>query len=70
MSPDPSVKVSPDGSSFFDALKIDRASGQVELPQPTILPGFAAAPSPPPSGKIAVYARKRAGAPWIDVMRP
>jgi len=65
-----SVKVSPDGSAFFDALKIDRTSGQVELPQPTILPGLAAAPSPPPSGKIAVYARNRAGAPWIDVMRP
>jgi len=65
-----SLKVSPDGSAFFDAFKIDRSSGQVELPQPTILPGLAAAPSPPPSGKIAVYARNRAGAPWIDVMRP
>ncbi len=26
-------KVSPDGSAFFDALKIDRTSGQVELPR-------------------------------------
>ena len=42
----------------------------MELPQPTILPGLSAAPSPPPSGKAAVYARNRAGAPWIDVMRP
>ena len=65
-----SFKVSPDGSAFFDALKIDRSSGQVELPQPTILPGLSAAPSPPPAGKAAVYARTRAGAPWIDVMRP
>jgi len=65
-----SFKVSPDGSAFFDAIRIDRTSGQVELPQPTILPRLAAAPSPPPSGKIAVYARNRAGAPWIDVMRP
>ena len=65
-----SFKVSPDGSAFFDALKIDRTSGQVELPQPTILPGLSAAPSAPPSGKAAVYARNRAGAPWIDVMRP
>jgi hypothetical protein len=65
-----SFKVSPDGSAFFDALKIDRTSGQVELPQPTILPGLSAAPSPPPTGKAAVYARNRAGAPWIDVMRP
>jgi hypothetical protein len=65
-----SFKVSPDGSAFFDAIRIDRTSGQVELPQPTVLPGLAAAPSPPPAGKAAVYARNRAGAPWIDVMRP
>ena len=63
-------KVSPDGSAFFDALKIDRTNGQVELPQPTILPGLGAAPTPPPTGKAAIYARNRAGAPWIDVMRP
>lgn len=65
-----SFKVSPDGSAFYDAIRIDRTSGQVELPQPTILPGLSAAPSPPPSGKAAVYARNRAGAPWIDVMPP
>ena len=65
-----SLKVSPDGSVFFDALKIDRTNGQVELPQPTILPGLSAAPTPPPTGKAAIYARNRAGAPWIDVMRP
>jgi hypothetical protein len=65
-----SFKVSPDGSAFFDAIRIDRASGRVDLPQPTVLPGLAAAPSPPPSGKASVYARSRAGAPWIDVMRP
>jgi len=69
-SDDFSFKVSPDGSTFFDALRIDRTSGQVELPQPTVLPGLAAAPTPPPPGKAAVYARSRAGAPWIDVMRP
>jgi hypothetical protein len=63
-------KVSPDGSAFYEAITIDRSNGQVELPQPTILPGLAAAPAPPPSGKIAVYARNRAGAPWVDVMRP
>ncbi|MDM7459766.1 MAG: DUF2793 domain-containing protein [Paracoccus sp. (in: a-proteobacteria)] len=65
-----SFKVSPDGSAFFDAIRIDRTSGQVELPQPTVLPGLSAAPTPPPSGKASVYARNRAGAPWIDVMRP
>jgi hypothetical protein len=63
-------KVSPDGSAFYEAITIDRSNGQVELPQPTILPGLAAAPAPPPTGKIAVYARNRAGAPWVDVMRP
>ena len=69
-SDDFSFKVSPDGSAFFDAMRIDRTSGQVELPQPTVLPGLSAAPTPPPPGKAAVYARSRAGAPWIDVMRP
>lgn len=65
-----SFKVSPDGSTFYEAIRIDRTSGQVELPQPTILPGLSVAPSPPPTGKASVYARTRAGAPWIDVMRP
>jgi hypothetical protein len=40
------------------------------LPKPIVLPGLAAAPSLPASGKIAVYACNRAGAPWLDVMRP
>ncbi len=65
-----SVRVSPDGSAFFDALRIDRANGQVELQQPMALPGLSAGPTPPPQGKAADYARSRAGAPWIDVMRP
>lgn len=65
-----SFKVSPNGSTFFDAIMVDRTNGQVELPQPTVLPGLNAAPTPPPSGKTSVYARNRAGAPWIDVMRP
>lgn len=49
---------------------MDCTNDQVELPQPTILPGLNAAPSPLPADKIAVCARNRAGAPWIDVMRP
>ena len=65
-----SFKVSPDGSAFYEAIRIDSTNGQVELPQPTILPGLATAPAPPPAGKIGVYARNRAGAPWVDVMRP
>jgi hypothetical protein len=69
-SDDFSFKVSPNGSTFYDAFLIDRTNGQVELPQPTILPGLNAAPTPPPVGKASVYARNRAGAPWIDVMRP
>jgi hypothetical protein len=64
------VKISQDGPALHAALQVDRTSGQVELPKPIVLPGLAAAPSPPASGKIAVYARTRAGAPWLDVMRP
>ena len=64
------VKGTPDGATFHDALQVDRSSGRVELPKPAVLPGFAAAPSPPVSGKIAVYAHNRAGVPWLDVMRP
>jgi hypothetical protein len=69
-SDDFSFKVSPDGAIYHDAIQIDRNSGQVELPKATVLPGLAAAPAPPASGKLAVYARARAGAPWLDVMRP
>jgi hypothetical protein len=67
---DVSFQVSPEGSAFFDAIRIDRTNGRVELPQPTALPGLSAAPTPPPAGKTWVYARSRAGAPWIEVMRP
>jgi hypothetical protein len=65
-----SFKVSPDGSAFFDAMRIERTIGQVELPQPTVLPGLSAAPTPPPAGKASIYAGNRAVATWIDVMRP
>lgn len=65
-----SFKVSPDGSAFFDALKIDRTSGQVELPEPLLLPAHDAAPAPPPAGRIALYGRNRAGTGWVDVQRP
>ena len=65
-----SFKVSPNGSTFFDAIRIDRTSGRVELPEPVMLPALAAAPDPPPAGKLAVYARNRAGAGWLDVQRP
>ena len=65
-----SFKVSPDGLAFFDAIRIDRTSGRVELPEPLVIPALPAAPDPPPAGKLAVYARDRAGAGWLDVQRP
>jgi hypothetical protein len=65
-----SLKVSPDGSAFHEAIRIDRSSGRVELPEPLVIPALPAAPDPPPAGKLAVYARDRAGAGWLDVQRP
>ncbi|MTH66080.1 DUF2793 domain-containing protein [Paracoccus shanxieyensis] len=65
-----SFKVSPDGSAFYDAIRIDRTSGRVELAGPVILPAHDAVPSPPPAGKLALYARDRAGMGWLDVERP
>lgn len=69
-SDDFSCKVSPDGSAFYEALRIDRASGRVEMPEPVVLPALDVVPTPPPTGKLAVYARDRAGAGWLDVQRP
>jgi len=63
-------KVSPDGSTYYDAIRIDRASGRVELPEPMVLPGRASPPDPPPAGRIHLYARDRAGSAWLEVMRP
>jgi hypothetical protein len=68
-SDDFSFKVSPDGSAYFDAILIDRNSGRVELPKPAILPGLSSTPAAPASGKLALYARTRAGQPWLDAMR-
>ena len=69
-SDDFSFKVSPDGSAYYDAILIDRTSGRVELPKPAILPAVSSAPAAPASGKLALYARSRAGQPWLDAMRP
>jgi hypothetical protein len=69
-SDDFSFKVSPDGSAYFDAILIDRTSGRVELPKPAILPAASSAPTAPASGKLALYARTRAGQPWLEAMRP
>ena len=69
-SDDFSFKVSPDGSTYYEAILIDRNTGRVELPQPAILPAASGAPAAPASGKLALYARSRAGARRLDVMRP
>ncbi|WP_423207697.1 DUF2793 domain-containing protein [Paracoccus yeei] len=69
-SDDFSFKVSPDGSAFFDAFKVDRTNGRVELAEPMVLPAHDSVPSPPPAGKLALYARDRAGMGWLDVERP
>jgi hypothetical protein len=65
-----SFKVSPDGAAFFDAFRVDRTNGRVELAEPVVLPTHDAVPSPPPAGKLALYARDRAGMGWLDVERP
>ncbi len=65
-----SFKVSPDGSTFHEAVRIDRTSGRVELAEPVVLPAHDTVPSPPPAGKLALYARDRAGMGWLDVERP
>ena len=69
-SDDFSFKVSPDGTAFFEAIKIDRASGRVDLAEPLLMQGQSVVPDPPPAGKLAIYARDRAGAGWLDVQRP
>jgi hypothetical protein len=43
--------------------------GRVELPKPAILPAANSAPAAQASGKLALYARNRAGLPWLDAMR-
>ena len=68
-SDDFSFKVSPDGAAYCDAILIDRNSGRVELPKPAILPAASSAPAARAAGKLALYARSRAGQPWLDAMR-
>jgi hypothetical protein len=69
-SDDFSFKVSPNGSAYHDAILIDRTSGRVELPKPAILPAANSAPAAPAADKLALYARTRAGQPWLEAMRP
>lgn len=61
------VKVSPDGSTFHEAIRVDSATGRVELPEPVVLPLRSAPPTPPAAGRIHLYARTRAGNSWLDM---
>lgn len=65
-----SLKVSPNGSTYFDAMVADRSNGRIAFAAPVILPGLSALPAAPAAGRIALYARNRAGAPWLEMMRP
>ena len=65
-----SVKVSPDGAAYHEAIRVEGATGRVEPPEPVVLPALDTVPAAPPAGKLALYARARAGAGWLDVQRP
>lgn len=51
-SDDFAIKVSPDGSSFFTALTVARATGQATLPQVLNLGGQAVDPASPANGMV------------------
>lgn len=67
---DLSFKVSPNGSSFFDAMIVDRNNGRVDFPAPIVLPQLTSHPSAPDSGDMLVYGSSRAGTGWLDVQMP
>lgn len=66
---DLTFKVSPDGSTFYTGFLVKATDGRPEFPQPLILPAMAAIPAAPASGKLALYARERAGQTYLDVQR-
>ena len=64
-----SFKVSPDGSTFFEAIRIDRTSGRPTLPQGAILGNLAVDPAGRADGWIwfnATAQRLRARADGVD----
>ncbi len=64
-----SFKVSPDGSAFFDAIRIDRTNGRPTLPQGAILGNLSADPAGRADGWIwfnATAQRLRARADGVD----
>lgn len=67
---DLTVKVSPDGTSYAEAMVVRAATGRVELPRPAELVVQTTAPAAPAAGRLALYARGRAGQAWLDVARP
>ena len=66
---DLTFKVSPDGSTFYTGFLVKATDGRPEFPQPLILPALGAIPAAPASGKLALYARERAGQTYVDVQR-
>ena len=67
---DLSVKVSANGSAWSEALRIERGSGRVRVSEPILLASQEALPALPPVGFVGVFSRTRAGAGWVDVLRP
>jgi hypothetical protein len=68
-SDDFSFKVSPDGSAFFEAIRIDRNSGRPTLPQGAVIGGIAADPAGRADGWIwfnSTAQRLRARADGVD----
>ncbi len=64
-----SIKVSPDGSAFYEAIRIDRSTGRPTLPQGMILGALAADPSGRADGWIwfnTTAQRLRARADGVD----
>jgi hypothetical protein len=64
------VKVSADGSAYVTAIEVDRNNGRVNMTAPVLLGSQTSIPASPPVGKLALYARRRAGADWVEAMRP
>jgi len=68
-SDDFSLKVSPDGSAFYDAIRIDRNTGRPTMPQGAVLGGLASDPSGRADGWIwfnTTAQRIRARADGVD----
>ena len=64
------IKVSADGATFHDALAIDRGTGRLDLAAPMLLAAQDALPAPPATGRLALYARDRAGQTMLEMQRP